>query len=136
MQPGTPTLVVISPIRDEAQTIRGTIASMLAQSVRPLCWVIVDDGSRDETYSICDSMVAELDFVKLVGLEDRGERQPGPGVVHAFEVGLRSVADLAWEFVAKLDGDVLLPTGYYAALLRAFAQDGSLGIYFYAPRKR
>src|ERR1017187_3189035 len=41
--------VVITPVRNEGRHFSETIASMVAQTARPLMWVIVDDGSKDET---------------------------------------------------------------------------------------
>jgi biofilm PGA synthesis N-glycosyltransferase PgaC len=40
--------VLISPCRDEADYMRQTLDSIVAQSVRPAKWVIVDDGSTDK----------------------------------------------------------------------------------------
>ena len=38
--------------RNEAQYMRQTLDSVIAQSVRPALWVIVDDGSTDESPAI------------------------------------------------------------------------------------
>ena len=44
--------VVISPVRDEEAYLTFTINSMIAQTVRPSEWVIVNDGSTDGTAAI------------------------------------------------------------------------------------
>ena len=44
--------LLISPCRDEAQYLRRTLDSVAAQSVPPALWVVVDDGSTDETPAI------------------------------------------------------------------------------------
>jgi glycosyltransferase involved in cell wall biosynthesis len=44
--------VLISPCRDEAQYIRRTLDSVTLQSVLPELWLIIDDGSSDETPDI------------------------------------------------------------------------------------
>jgi glycosyltransferase involved in cell wall biosynthesis len=123
-----PPYALVSPVRDEASTVGCTLASVLAQSVRPVCWVIVDDGSRDATRKICENAAAEHDFIRLVHIEDRGYRKPGAGVVHAFQRGLEEIADMPWEFVGKLDGDVEVPCRYYESLLSAFGAEPRLGI--------
>ena len=43
---------LITPCRDEAAYLQTTIDTVAAQSVRPAKWVIVDDGSTDETPDI------------------------------------------------------------------------------------
>ena len=53
-----PGYVLITPARDEAQFIELTIKSVLAQSIRPLRWVIVNDGSADGTEAIVSNYAA------------------------------------------------------------------------------
>ena len=121
-------LVVISPVRDEADNFPCTLASVLAQSKKPDRWIIVDDGSRDSTRQMLEDVSKRLDFVTLVTLGDRGRRLAGPGVVRAMEAGLEAVGDYPWDFLAKLDGDVELPPCYYQKILEEFAADDKLGI--------
>lgn len=120
--------VLISPVRDEAQTIQQTLDSVLAQVVKPVSWMFIDDGSRDETPRILEDAAARHGFIRVLMLGDRGFRQPGPGVVRAFERGLEALKDASWEFVGKLDGDVRLPSDYYQKVLDAFSKDPRLGI--------
>jgi len=128
MSPAEPAYALVSPVRDEAATIGCTIASVLAQTVRPVRWVFVDDGSGDSTPEILEDAAGRCDFIRVLRLEDRGFRQPGAGVVRAFRRGLEELGDAGWDFVGKLDGDVQVPGDYYRKLLDAFAGDEKLGI--------
>ncbi|MEL7347714.1 MAG: glycosyltransferase, partial [Pseudomonadota bacterium] len=83
--------VVISPCRNEAAFMRRTLDSMVAQTVRPATWVIVDDGSSDETPAILADYAARHDWIRVVAKPDRGHRAVGPGVVEAFYAGLETV---------------------------------------------
>jgi biofilm PGA synthesis N-glycosyltransferase PgaC len=83
--------VVISPCRNESQYMRRTLDSMVAQSVPPTLWVIVDDGSTDETPEILAEYMARHDWIRVVKKPDRGHRAVGPGVIEAFYVGLETV---------------------------------------------
>lgn len=121
-------LAVVSPVRDEAGFFGCTLASVLAQQVRPARWVIVDDGSGAETREMLERVAADVDFAALVRLPDRGRRQPGPGVVRAMQAGIEALGDFEWAFLGKLDGDVQLPADYYQRVLTAFAEDERLGI--------
>ena len=76
--------MVISPCRDEAKYMRRTLGSMAAQSLRPALWVIVDDGSTDETPRILEEYAGRLDCIRVVRRENRGTRAVGPGVIEAF----------------------------------------------------
>src|SRR5437763_9931765 len=83
--------VLISPCRDEADHMRRTIESVMAQSIAPALWVVVDDGSTDETPSILESYRARVPYLRIVRRADRGRRNVGPGVIEAFYTGLRTV---------------------------------------------
>src|SRR5690242_2814587 len=76
--------VLISPCRDEAHYIRATLDTVIAQSVRPAKWVIIDDGSKDSTPEILAEYVAKHDWIEVVTRDDRGRRSVGPGVIEAF----------------------------------------------------
>src|SRR5712672_1228788 len=73
--------LLISPCRDEAQYLRRTLDSVAAQSVPPALWVVVDDGSTDETPAILDEYARRLPYLLVVRRSDRGRRQVGPGVI-------------------------------------------------------
>ncbi len=119
---------LISPVRNESKTVLCMLASVLAQSVRPLRHVIVDDGSSDQTGKIVENLSKKYDFIRLVRCEDRGERSVGAGVVKVFLRGLEELSEIPWEYIGKLDGDIVLPCRYYETLLDAFALDAKLGI--------
>src|ERR1700674_5271646 len=84
--------VLVSPCRDEAEHMRRTLESVIAQSVPPALWVVVDDGSTDETPSILESYRARVPYLRVVRRLDRGRRNVGPGVIEAFYAGLQTVA--------------------------------------------
>src|SRR5499426_2565113 len=93
-QPQSRSYLIVSPCRDEAQYMRQTLDSIVAQSVLPAAWVIVDDGSTDRSPEILAEYAARHPFIKIVTRKDRGRRAVGPGVIEAFYAGLESV-DLA-----------------------------------------
>jgi glycosyltransferase involved in cell wall biosynthesis len=79
--------IVITPARNEQETIGQTIRSMAAQNLRPLRWVIVNDGSTDETASLIDQAARDHAWISAVHLKDRGFRHSGGGVIEAFYAG-------------------------------------------------
>ncbi len=72
---------LISPCRNEADFIRKTLDSVIAQSETPALWIIVDDGSTDETPQILADYSARHGWIKVVPKPDRGHRAVGPGVI-------------------------------------------------------
>jgi len=120
-------LVVISPCRDEATYMRRTLDTVIAQSVRPALWVIVDDGSTDETPEILSEYAARHDWIRIVRREDRGRRAVGPGVIDAFYAGLETVNLDDFEFLCKLDLDLDLPPRYFEILIARMTDDPRIG---------
>src|SRR4051812_6888275 len=109
--------VVISAVKDEQRHVETTLQSMLAQTILPMRWVIVDDGSCDLTPEIVQSYAARCPWISLLRLAREGTRQPGSPVVRAFNAGFELVRQDRFEFVVKLDCDLRLPPTYFEELL-------------------
>jgi poly-beta-1,6-N-acetyl-D-glucosamine synthase len=124
----TPRYVMITPARNEGSAMVETILSVVAQSVLPVEWVIVDDGSKDETASIIDRYAQIFPWIHCVHRPDRGFRSPGSGVMEAFYEGYRALRTRDWEFLVKFDADLAPDPGYFQECLKHFADDPQLGI--------
>lgn len=123
--------VVISPVRNESRFIEGTIQAMAGQTVKPREWVIVNDGSTDETAEIVARYARLHPWLKLVHRdrrEDRGDRQRGKGVIDTFYYGYERLSRQDYAFIVKLDGDISFEPGYFEFLLGQFAAQPRLGI--------
>ena len=120
--------VVITPVRDEEEHLRSTIASMIQQTVLPEEWVIVDDGSKDRTGKIIDEYASRYPWIRAVHRQDRGFRKAGGGVVDAFNDGYRALTCSNWEFVAKFDGDLTFSPDYFEECFDEFQKDARLGV--------
>jgi poly-beta-1,6-N-acetyl-D-glucosamine synthase len=119
--------LLISPCRDEAQYLRRTLDSVAAQSVPPTLWVVVDDGSVDETPAILQDYAARLPYLRVVRRADRGHRQVGPGVIEAFYAGLDLVHLEDFDYLCKLDMDLDLPVLYFETLMQRMETNSRLG---------
>jgi poly-beta-1,6-N-acetyl-D-glucosamine synthase len=118
--------LLISPCRDEAAYMRETLDTVVAQSLRPARWVIVDDGSSDETPRILAEYARRHDWIQIVTLRDRGRRSVGPGVVEAFYAGYQAINPDDYEYLCKLDLDLRLPPRYFEILVERMAADARI----------
>ena len=119
--------VLITPARNEAQFIRLTLESMVAQTVRPLKWVIVSDGSTDGTDDIAAEYARAHSWIELIRMPERQERHFA-GKVHAFNAGYAKVAGLPYDVIGNLDGDVSFQPDYFEFLLHKFVENPQLGV--------
>ncbi|HEX5412885.1 MAG TPA: glycosyltransferase family 2 protein [Terriglobia bacterium] len=122
-----PAYVVITPARNEAQFIELTLNSMVAQTVKPLKWVIVSDGSTDGTDEIVSRYSAEYPWIDLMRMPERSERDFA-GKVHAFNAGWALVKGLDYGAIVCMDGDISFEEGYFAFLLGELAKEDRLGL--------
>lgn len=125
---GVPSYVVISPLRNEEAHLPMTIASMCAQTVRPLRWILVDDGSTDSTGALIDEAASLHPWITAVHRRDRGFRQAGGGVIEAFYQGFEVLPETGWDVVVKLDGDLSFEHEYFEKCLSRLQTYPALGI--------
>jgi biofilm PGA synthesis N-glycosyltransferase PgaC len=122
-----PSYVLISPARNEVQFIELAIKSMLAQTVLPLKWVIVSDGSTDGTDNIVRKYAGDHPWIELVRMPERTERHFA-GKVFAFNAGYAKVKDLAYDAIGSLDADISFDKDYFFFLLGKLGEDSTLGL--------
>src|SRR5580704_15717832 len=122
-----PKYVLITPARNEAKFIELTLESMVSQTVVPLKWVIVSDGSTDGTDEIVKKYTSDYAWIELIRMPERKERHFA-GKVLAFNAGYAKLAGLPYEIIGNLDGDVSFDGDYFDFLLRKFDENPHLGV--------
>ena len=120
--------VVITPVRNEEAHLPFTIESVTHQSLVPEEWIIVDDGSTDNTGSIIDESVSRFSWIRAVRKPDRGFRKSGGGVVEAFNAGYVALGSDDWDFIVKLDGDLAFQPDYFEKCFEWFDREPRLGV--------
>ena len=118
---------VVTPARNEADNIRRLAGSLRAQTLAPAAWVIVDNGSTDDTLRLAQELAGEDASVSVI--EVPGERTPTRGgpVARAFSAGLEQLTEQP-DVVVKLDADVSFEPDFFSRLLAEFERDPALGI--------
>ncbi len=119
--------VLITPSRNEEKFIQKTLDSMVAQTLLPLRWVIVDDGSNDRTGEIAEAYAQRYPWIEVVRRPKHLDRSFA-GKVHAFNAGFERIKALDYEIIGNLDSDLSFDPDYLEFLMRQFAEDPTLGV--------
>lgn len=120
--------IIISPVRDEAEYIEKTLTSVIQQTIRPMEWVIINDGSTDNTGEIIDGYARQYPWIRAIHRVNRGFRKAGGGVMEAFYDGYSSITSLDYDFIVKLDGDLSFGADYFEKCFNEFDKNSKLGI--------
>ncbi len=127
-------LLVISPVRNEADYLERVAEAMIAQSRRPDLWLLVDDHSSDGTYELAERFSLEFPFIQPLRapehppLLDPRDRLASAAAPRTFNFGLESIEWRDFTHISKLDGDMELPPEYFERILAEFEADPHLGM--------
>lgn len=109
----TPIVSVVTPAYNAAAYLSETAGSVLAQTLRELEWIVVDDGSTDDTLIVARALAARDDRVRVVATANGGPAT-------ARNTALKMARG---DFVALLDSDDVIGPRYLAkqiAILDAY----------------
>ena len=121
--------VLITAVRNEEKYIENTIKTIIAQTVLPVKWIIVSDGSTDRTDEIVLQYVEQYIFITLVRKTANINGQVDfSSKVHAIKMGYEKLQDIDYSFIGILDGDVTFDSFYYEKILNKFSEISKLGI--------
>jgi poly-beta-1,6-N-acetyl-D-glucosamine synthase len=118
-------------MKNEEKYVAKTLESMVLQTILPLEWVIVNDGSTDRSAQIVASYSERHAWIRLLNRDGLGERLPehyGGHVVDLVHEGLGNVQTKDFDYIVKLDCDISFDKDFFQKLFEVFAQDPHLGI--------
>jgi glycosyltransferase involved in cell wall biosynthesis len=128
------TYAAITPARNEAENLTRLAESLLAQTVRPIEWIVVDDGSTDGSAELVRDLATAHVWIRVmasVGVRTHaGPLEAGRRIgrdVIAFNTGVEDLGTRP-DVLFKLDADVSLEPDFFERLLSAFDEDPRLGI--------
>ena len=121
------TYAAVTPARDEEVNLRRLAESLTAQTVPPVAWVIVENGSTDGTLAVAEHLAARHPWISVIQtVAGEGYDRTSP-YMRAFHGGVDALQG-AGDIVVKLDADVSFEPDFFAGILDAFEADPSLGI--------
>ena len=120
--------VLLTAAKDEEAYIEEVITYVLRQTVTPMAWFIVDDGSSDRTASIIERFAAEHRFIHLQSAGSRGGRNFG-SQYKAIMAAYGLAKSLEFDFVGVVDADQAPEQkDYYESIFTEFDRNPRLGM--------
>lgn len=119
--------ILITPARNEEAFIEQTIKSVVGQTILPLKWVIVSDGSTDRTDEIVRGYLPANPWIDFIRMPEHGDRQFA-AKVQCFSAGYENVKGLDFDIIGNLDADISFDKEYFKFLMDQFTEDSRLGV--------
>lgn len=117
------------PAYNESAFIVKTLDSLTQQTLLPTRVIIVNDNSTDNTASLVETNYAQLPYITLVNKSSEAIHLPGSKVIQAFNYGLEQIDNLeTYDFIVKLDADLILPIDYFETIANTFTVDQTIGM--------
>jgi glycosyltransferase involved in cell wall biosynthesis len=118
---------IITPAHNESSKLPRVIRSVTSQSILPLKWIIIDDRSVDDTWSVLQDAAKKYNFIKPIKISGDSDRKVGANVVRVFNKGLAVLSDDV-DYLVKMDADVVLPADYFYRIIELMHQNPNLGM--------
>lgn len=118
---------IVIPAYNEEAFIEITLQSILDQTLLPKKVIVVNDNSTDETGNIIQKFEKEHSIFKHVHKQSENIHLPGSKVIQAFQKGLEYLDD-EYDFIVKLDADLILPQNYFQQIAETFASNRKIGM--------
>ncbi len=119
------TLAVIIPVYNCAHLVEEAIMSVLNQPCKDICVVAVNDGSKDDSLSVLNSLAAKDDRIIVID-------QPNSGVSSARNVAIEKCIELGSKYIAFLDSDDVWCKGFYTDQLNQELKNGETDLLRFA----
>jgi len=112
---------------NEESYLADTLNSVLSQTMQPKKILVVNDNSSDNTEAIIDEYVSTNKHILKVNRSSSVLHMPGAKVVEAFNEGYELLDD-HYDFIVKLDADIILPENYFEKISEHINSDPRVGI--------
>jgi glycosyltransferase involved in cell wall biosynthesis len=125
--------IMVTPIKNEGDSLPKLAKSVLEQAIKPSLWVIVDDGSTDKTVDIIQNLTYKYNWIRGIRLE-KNPRDLGVHISHVcregfnFAIEYSKQHDIEYEYIALVDGDIILESEYFEKMMFEFEKNQNLGV--------
>ncbi len=118
---------IIIPAHNEEAFLADTLNSVQLQTLPPKKVIVVNDNSTDGTESIIDDFIRGNPLFEKLNSTSSTDHLPGRKVINAFNKALETL-DGTYDFLVKLDADIILPHNYFEKISEIFRAHPEVGI--------
>jgi biofilm PGA synthesis N-glycosyltransferase PgaC len=122
------TYAIVTPARNEAANLERLLGSLNEQTLPPVRWVIVENGSTDGTLELASQLRSAYSWIDILSLPGAGPADRGAPIVRAIHEGVNSLSELDVDVIVVVDADVTFPADYFEQLVARFEADDRLGM--------
>ena len=119
--------VLITAAKNEQDYIEKTLDAVVKQTVHPISWVIVNDGSTDRTEELVKQYAKKYPFIRLITRSVTMERD-FDSKVRSMMLAWDHTKDLDFDYIGNIDADISVPENYYESMIPRFIRNPKLGI--------
>jgi len=127
--------ILVTAAKNEEKNLPKLIRSVVEQTIKPVVWVIVDDGSTDNTYKVLEEAKKKIDWIQVVRLEGAVENRDigfhlSNVMMKAFDfaIGYCKKNKVDYEYLGNVDGDMIVEQDFFEKLLKEFEKNPKLGV--------
>ncbi|MEK7472945.1 MAG: glycosyltransferase family 2 protein [Patescibacteria group bacterium] len=121
---------IVTPVRNEEDTLQNLANCILSQTELPDHWLIVDDASSDTTPSIINSLKRQYSWITSINLPDRGHYSRGEGSYSTAAKGFKyMLGSFDVQVLGIFDADISFEKTTIERIRDEFLRSNKLGIY-------
>lgn len=126
--------ILVTPCKNEEHNLPHLIESVAIQTIRPVLWVIVDDGSNDNTPQITKEAAKNYYWIKVLRLEEKSKRDLGLHLAEITKKGFNFCIQyciekgIEYNYLGNVDADLTFDNSFFEYLIAEFEKDSKLGI--------
>lgn len=121
------------PVKNEEKIICDVIESIINQTIKPVLWLIIDDGSTDNSPNIIKEYVSKYDWIKTIRLPPH-PRDITFHISYVYKSGFDCIIKhceenkIEYNYITSIDSDTVLEPAYFEKIFKKFETNKSLGI--------
>jgi len=126
--------ILVTPAKDEEKNLPNFIQSVVGQTVKPVMWIIVDDGSTDNSPRIIEDATNRYVWVKSVRLKE-SSRDLAIHFASVIKTGVDFAIEycrkqsIQYDYICFLDADMIIQNKeFFKKIIAEFEKDSRLGI--------